>query len=234
MHAGVAAALDAYRATGLHTLDHERKVGRAGLPSTVLGLLFHAAEHARRHAGQVIATATILKGSDREARSGSGEGPATWMRQTGGLVIRSAGPADRDAVARMRSKLWPDSKAAEIPGLLERPADEGILLVAEHEARAPCGYAEIGTRPFAEGCSTSPVAYLEGIWVEEAARRQGVARALVRVAEDWGRGLGLQEIASDTEVGNVESQAFHRGVGFEEAGQVVCFRRMMVDSGTPA
>lgn len=45
--------------TGLHT---PREVGRARLPSTVLGLLFHAAEHAQRHTGQIIATAKITQG----------------------------------------------------------------------------------------------------------------------------------------------------------------------------
>lgn len=55
-------ALDAYRATDPETLLDPRSVGRAGLPSTVQGLLFHAAEHARRHAGQVVATARILRG----------------------------------------------------------------------------------------------------------------------------------------------------------------------------
>jgi hypothetical protein len=51
------------RATpGLSLLD-ERKVGRAGLPSTVIGLLFHAAEHATRHVGQAITTAKILRGT---------------------------------------------------------------------------------------------------------------------------------------------------------------------------
>lgn len=38
----------------------ERKVGRAGLPSTVLGLLFHGAEHSTRHSGQFISTVKLL------------------------------------------------------------------------------------------------------------------------------------------------------------------------------
>ena len=50
-------ALDQVRATPRDMLLTERKVGRAGLPSTTLGLLFHAAEHATRHAGQAITTA---------------------------------------------------------------------------------------------------------------------------------------------------------------------------------
>ena len=45
------------------TLNNARLVGRAQLPSTVLGLLFHAAEHAQRHVGQLITTAKIIRGT---------------------------------------------------------------------------------------------------------------------------------------------------------------------------
>ena len=55
-------ALDQLRATPVETLDMQRSVGRAGLPSTVRGLLFHAAEHAQRHAGQIVTTARIVRG----------------------------------------------------------------------------------------------------------------------------------------------------------------------------
>jgi hypothetical protein len=56
-------AFDQLRATDANALLEERKVGRAALPSTVLGLLFHAAEHSTRHVGQAITTAKILAGS---------------------------------------------------------------------------------------------------------------------------------------------------------------------------
>lgn len=58
--AAIGRALEQVRATPRDTLLIERKVGRAGLPSTTLGLLFHAAEHATRHAGQAITTAKVL------------------------------------------------------------------------------------------------------------------------------------------------------------------------------
>ena len=45
------------------TLNNARVVGRAQLPSTVLGLLFHAAEHAQRHVGQLVTTAKIIRGT---------------------------------------------------------------------------------------------------------------------------------------------------------------------------
>lgn len=64
---GVAAifdrALEQLKGTPREALFEERKLGRAGLPTTVLGLLFHAAEHATRHAGQAITTSRILRES---------------------------------------------------------------------------------------------------------------------------------------------------------------------------
>jgi len=55
------AALAQLRATPPASIYDARPVGRAGLPTTVLGLLFHAAEHSQRHAGQVVTTARIVR-----------------------------------------------------------------------------------------------------------------------------------------------------------------------------
>jgi hypothetical protein len=56
-------ALTHVRTTPLCTLDEARDVGRDRLPSTVLGLLFHAAEHAQRHSAQIITTAKVISGN---------------------------------------------------------------------------------------------------------------------------------------------------------------------------
>ena len=58
--AAIDRALTHVRTTPLCTLDEPREVGRQRLPSTVLGLLFHAAEHAQRHSAQIITTAKII------------------------------------------------------------------------------------------------------------------------------------------------------------------------------
>jgi len=60
--AAIARALDEVRATAPDSLLEPRAVGRKHLPSSVLGLLYHAAEHATRHTGQLITTATIVRG----------------------------------------------------------------------------------------------------------------------------------------------------------------------------
>jgi hypothetical protein len=57
------AALAQLRATPESTLTDARAVGRAALPTTVIGLLFHAAEHSQRHAGQIVTTAKVVRGA---------------------------------------------------------------------------------------------------------------------------------------------------------------------------
>ncbi len=57
----VETAIGRLRATDETTLLEVREVGRARLPSNVLGLLFHGGEHAARHAGQVVTTAKLVR-----------------------------------------------------------------------------------------------------------------------------------------------------------------------------
>jgi len=95
------------------------------------------------------------------------------------------------------------------------------------------GFAEVALRKFADGCRTSPVAYLEGIWVDPDLRRSGAAAALVREAENWARSRGLSEFASDCDVENHASQSFHSATGFEEVQRSVCFRRDLSPVSTP-
>ncbi len=217
-------ALDVLRATSPESLGEERKVGRAGLPSNVRGLLFHAAEHTRRHAGQVIATAGILRGGGAwpDPRLVGVDPPLE--RTVGGYLLRRAEPRDRPSLVRMRQALWPDSEAEEVDALLDGPDPSAVTFVAESPEGEPRAFAEVGLRAYAEGCVTSPVAYVEGIWVDPEARHTGVATALVRLAEAWGVALGLRELASDVEADNAASLAFHRAAGFEDAGTVIGFR----------
>lgn len=237
VRAAVETALETFRATPPGTLQEPRAVGRAGLPSTVAGLLFHAAEHARRHAGQVIATAKLVRASasarpeSTPAAGQHGGSPDPDLRlRRGDLVFRRARPGDREALVRMRTRLWPDSDPGEVDALLARPSAELVLLLAEGKGGAR-GFAEVGTRASADGCRTSPVAYLEGIWVDPEARRSGVASGLVALAEAWAAGRGLAELASDAELDNRGSRAFHRAVGFRDVGRVVCFAKAVVAGG---
>jgi aminoglycoside 6'-N-acetyltransferase I len=99
------------------------------------------------------------------------------------------------------------------------------VLIAFDHADRPLGFAELSLRSIAEGCHSSPVAYLEGWFVEESERRRGVGAALLRAAEEWARAQACSEFASDTEIDNGVSIAAHRALGFEEVDRIVCFRK---------
>jgi uncharacterized damage-inducible protein DinB len=64
--AAIDRALSVIRATPVSALHESRAVGRAALPTTVLGLLFHIAEHTQRHTGQIVTTAKIIQGFRHE------------------------------------------------------------------------------------------------------------------------------------------------------------------------
>jgi aminoglycoside 6'-N-acetyltransferase I len=76
---------------------------------------------------------------------------------------------------------------------------------------------------YVEGSSSSPVGYIEVIFVEASHRNKGISKRLVKEGEGWSKSLGCRELASDTELHNKESQEFHKRIGFEEAGRIVFF-----------
>jgi aminoglycoside 6'-N-acetyltransferase I len=90
------------------------------------------------------------------------------------------------------------------------------------------GLAEASMRiDYVNGTVSSPVAFLEGLYVVPPARRRGVAQSLVCVVSDWARSRGCSELASDTLLENEASQAVHRALGFEETERVVFFRKAL-------
>jgi len=112
--------------------------------------------------------------------------------------------------------------AAETPRVLRR-ADYAVF-GARDNAGAWIGFVEVGARDVAEGCTTSPVGYIEGLWVSAGIRRRGVARILVEAAAGWSRSRGHRELASDVEIENTISLAVHEHLGFEETERLVTFR----------
>ena len=72
------------------------------------------------------------------------------------------------------------------------------------------GCIEVSLRDDAEGCQTSPVAYIEGWYVDENIRRRTLGTRLVQAAEAWARRHGLQEMASDTQIENAVSIQAHQ------------------------
>jgi aminoglycoside 6'-N-acetyltransferase I len=145
------------------------------------------------------------------------------------LSIRKAKPSDRGEWLRLRTALWPDSSADhahEIDEYLRPESEERVALVAERpDAAGLCGFLEARLRSHADGCASSPVAYIEAWYVEPAHQKRGIGQALVDAAAEWARGLGLREMASDSELGNAVGRRAHLAAGFHEVGRVVQFRK---------
>ena len=142
--------------------------------------------------------------------------------------VRRAGAADLPAWNAMRVALWPDADDTpeELLAQLARD-DAGVWLGLSTNGEA-VGFAEASIRrDYVNGAGTSPVGFLEGLYVDPVWRRSGVGRALVEAVEQWTRQQGCSELASDALIDNTASHAAHVAYGFEETERVVYFRKQV-------
>ena len=151
------------------------------------------------------------------------------------IRIRRYEARDLDEWRRMRWLLWPDQSQDDcnawraridaVTFVAERPGPPGAANATPGAAPRLCGFAEAGARAFAEGCTTAPVAYLEGWFVDADLRRQGVGAALLAAVEAWARQQGHRELASDADIDNRVSHRAHARLGFTNLGAQVLFRK---------
>jgi aminoglycoside 6'-N-acetyltransferase I len=148
------------------------------------------------------------------------------------IHVRPVANADAADWLCMRRELWPDgydSHTGEIAryfaGELRLPLE---VLVAVDPNGTLMGFVELSVHPYAEGCVTDRVAYLEGWYVKPEMRLQGVGRALIAASEQWARTQGCTEFASDAAVDNEISAAAHQALGFEDVAHVRCFRKLLI------
>ena len=133
-------------------------------------------------------------------------------------MIRQANHEDSFMVAQLAAQLWTSQTTEEFKEefdvLLDRSDAAVFLCLAEDK---PVGFAQCQLRyDYVEGTASSPVGYLEGIFVEEAFQGNGVAKKLLTACEAWAKSMGCREFASDCELGNDESLRFHLRTGFED------------------
>lgn len=149
--------------------------------------------------------------------------------------IRPVRPSDREEWIRMRILLWPEwpeDHPPEVDAWLDEVRPDREVFVLEREDDPPAahghtlgGFVEVGLREWADGCDSSPVGYLEGLWVDEDLRGRGFARPLVEAAEAWARERGCTEMASDAALDNARSISVHGALGYEEVVRAVLFRK---------
>lgn len=143
------------------------------------------------------------------------------------MKILEATQKDSHVLAKMATKIWEnqneDELEEEFKAILQ--SDEETCFIA-FVKDMPVGFANVSLRfDYVEGTESSPVGYLEGIFVEENYRKQNSAKNLVKSCEDWAKKIGCTEFASDCLLDNTKSLKFHLAVGFIEANRIICFKK---------
>ena len=136
----------------------------------------------------------------------------------------------------MRRLLWPDTPDEEHLQEIEVYFQAGAVdaaFVALRLSGELAGFLEASLRKYADGCSTSPVGYIEGWYVDPDLRRHGVGSLLVAAAEAWALGRGCTEMASDCLLDNYASLAAHLALGYEEAERLIHFRKSLSEGSPP-
>ena len=144
-------------------------------------------------------------------------------------MIYKATKADITVIADMAVLLWEEAAieelAAEFAEIIHNDECAVFLLMKENTA---VGFAQVQLRhDYVEGTSSSPVGYLEAIFVKSEYRKCGYAKELLKRCEQWAAEKGCTEFASDCELNNDISLAFHLSVGFTEANRIICFTKKL-------
>jgi aminoglycoside 6'-N-acetyltransferase I len=149
------------------------------------------------------------------------------------MKVRPATKADAEAWLAMRMALWPDANEEELRLEVGRyfvahgePLLPHRVFIAEEHGRI-VGMLELSVRPYADGCDSSPVPFVEAWYVVSDMRRSGVGGTLVKAAEQWALDNGYTEMASDALLENTESEHAHKAVGFEVVERAIRFRKAL-------
>lgn len=144
-------------------------------------------------------------------------------------MIRHATAEDTHKVSELALKLWPNHTLQELETEFRTllSCEECAVFLYTVDSQ-PVGFAQCQLRrDYVEGTASSPVGFLEGIYVDAAYRRQGIAKELLSHCEQWVKAKGCAEFASDCELDNADSLRFHLGAGFAEVNRVICFTKKL-------
>ncbi|WP_296142815.1 aminoglycoside 6'-N-acetyltransferase [uncultured Anaerococcus sp.] len=142
-------------------------------------------------------------------------------------MIRQASKEDAGILAKMAVKIWDNNSADDlVKEFCEMADDPNSICFIKYSDNLPVAFANASLRyDYVEGTESTPVGYLEGIFVEKGYRKQNIAKELVKTCESWAKDMGCKEFASDCELSNLDSYDFHLAIGFSEANRIICFKK---------
>lgn len=136
-----------------------------------------------------------------------------------------ARPDDLEDVVMMAGMLWTDHDPEEcrqhFSDILNKQNCPVFLCQVNGKT---VGFCEFSIRhEYVESTEARPVTYLEGVYVSEEYRLSGIGSGFIALGEQWATSMGCAQMASDCEIDNTGSLAFHLGCGFTEANRIICF-----------
>ena len=144
------------------------------------------------------------------------------------MEIRKATQADSATLADLASRMWGGTADEREPEFAELTASPEAACFLAIDGNKAVGFAQCQLRhDYVEGCETSPVGFLEGIYMDAAHRGGGVARSLLSACEEWAKSVGCTEFASDCEIDNQASLAWHLKNDFTEMGRTIWFAKKL-------
>lgn len=144
-------------------------------------------------------------------------------------IIKKAEIKDSSILANMAVMMWRDSSVSDLEEeFKENILNDNAVVFIKIVDEKPIGFAQCQLRTdYVEGTETSPVGYLEGIFILEEYRHKGYAKELLKACEQWAKDKNCSEFASDCELDNHNSYKFHIAAGFIEANRIICFKKVI-------
>lgn len=144
-------------------------------------------------------------------------------------MIRKAEEKDMGTIANLAVLMWSSHSVDDLKYIFSELFFKGnTQFFLKYENNIPVGFAYCQLRhDYVEGTNTTPVGYLEGIFVRENYRNKGYAGELLTECEKWAKNMGCKEFASDCEIENDSSLRFHKAMNFTEANRIICFTKKL-------
>jgi len=146
-------------------------------------------------------------------------------------MIKEATAEDLDSWVELRVQLWPHQSAEESRTdclkIIDSQREVCFISYPSSEEKKGNGFIEVSTRDYSDGCESSPVGYIEGVFVSEGNRKKGLGKELIEKSYGWFLTKGCSEVGSDALIENEESISFHKRIGFEEVERHVVFRKQI-------
>lgn len=141
------------------------------------------------------------------------------------MIIVDASRENVNELTHLGLLLWPDHKWEDLKEeFIELLSSSKDKIYLSFEDQDYIGFIHLSIRSdYVEGSNSSPVGYVEGIYVKPRYRRRGMSRKLIQIGEQWCKAQGCTQIASDIELPNRSSYDFHVCVGFKEANWIIAF-----------